>query len=307
MIKFDFNEIDITTPINYKCVKTDSEKLNQILGGGLVTNNLIVFQGPSGIGKTTILQRLALNCIDAGEKVMYISAGEQDARELAERFCCMINGYNYSDYVFNRDLDKKAAVIETQAKIADKIQLIYGEEISMTDLDLCLKMAESNGISYVFLDYLGCMTADSEDGQYSYLKKVASVLKNRATNGNQCVITSMQTNRTFDIDYKGKNFDYKMANIEYMAESKGPGIKGTTCITMCRDKLQSNVLHLNVFKNRFTGQLDDVTVYISKYDYKWKDIEVKNDGEIASVAGKEMFCFGECLQPVRHKLDKLKA
>lgn len=293
MIRYEFNEVDISTPVDYKCVKTDSDKLNSILGGGLITNNLIIFQGPSGIGKTTILQRLSLNCIDAGEKIMYISAGEQDARELTERFCCMINGYSYSEYVFNKDLEKKSIVLETQSKIADKINLVYGEEISMADLEYCLEWAKNNEINYVFLDYLGCMTADSEDGQYAYLKRVAGILKNKATGGNLCVITSMQTNRTFDIDYKSRNFDYKMANIEYMAESKGPGIKGTVCITMCRDKIQNTVLHLNVFKNRFTGQLDDVTVAVSRNTYTWKDIEVKNDGEISKVAGEKVFDFGK--------------
>lgn len=299
-----FNEVNLTKKVEYKTVPTGSEELNNLLGGGLITNNLVVIQGPSGVGKTTVLQRITLDCIEAGERVLYISAGEQDITELSERFACMYKGIDYCGYVLNKTADKKD-VLDAQAEIGDKLVMAYTEDPTTivnecTELETILDFAvrPEYNIKYIVFDYLGSVMSETEDSQYAFLRKLAGRLKNFATEHNVCIITAMQTNRNFDIEYKNPKFDYKGMGVEFMADSKGPGVKGSVCMTICRDKIQSQIMHIEVWKNRFTGRVGSTAVYIEPKTYKWKlDTEILN-GEIKKINGEVLQGLYKSAKPI---------
>lgn len=300
MKTFSFCDINLEEFRDYRCVPTMSKKLNEMLGGGLRTDNLIVIQGPSGCGKTTFLQRLALDCINAGERVLYISAGEQDCRELAERFCCMIKEIDYDAYISQNTTEMKTAVLDAQKSIADKMVLMYTENpravlktMNITEMEYMLEYAKHEGIKYIIFDYLGSVIADTADSQYALLTKIAGDLKNYATDNHACIITAMQTNRTLKEYLKTKQIDYTMLDESFMGDSIGPAKKGSICMTICNDKMQNTIKHINVFKNRLNGNLGDVCVYIDRPSYKWKDTELRYNGEINSVNGEEILFFGK--------------
>ncbi len=66
-------------------IHTHNVELNRVLGGGLVPGSVILIGGEPGIGKSTLMLQVALNCL--GIKVLYISGeeSEQQIRMRAER------------------------------------------------------------------------------------------------------------------------------------------------------------------------------------------------------------------------------
>ena len=66
-------------------IHTHNAELNRVLGGGLVPGSVILIGGEPGIGKSTLMLQVALNC--KGIKVLYISGeeSEQQIRMRAER------------------------------------------------------------------------------------------------------------------------------------------------------------------------------------------------------------------------------
>jgi DNA repair protein RadA/Sms len=66
-------------------INTHNAELNRVLGGGLVPGSVILIGGEPGIGKSTLMLQVALNC--KGIKVLYISGeeSEQQIRMRAER------------------------------------------------------------------------------------------------------------------------------------------------------------------------------------------------------------------------------
>jgi len=57
-----------------------SEELNRVLGGGVVPGSVTLVAGDPGIGKSTLLLRLAADIADAGGKVLYITGEESMAQ-----------------------------------------------------------------------------------------------------------------------------------------------------------------------------------------------------------------------------------
>jgi DNA repair protein RadA/Sms len=66
-------------------IHTHNTELNRVLGGGLVPGSVVLIGGEPGIGKSTLMLQVALNC--KGIKVLYISGeeSEQQIRMRAER------------------------------------------------------------------------------------------------------------------------------------------------------------------------------------------------------------------------------
>ncbi len=70
---------EVDTSIQRKKLSLDS--LNNVLGGGLVQGQVILFAGEPGIGKSTLLTQL---CVNSDLKILYIS-GEESVDQIARR------------------------------------------------------------------------------------------------------------------------------------------------------------------------------------------------------------------------------
>lgn len=259
-----------------KWVGTDSVQLNEMLGGGLMTGNLIVVQAPSGVGKTTFMMRSFIRTLIAGEKAAYISIGEQDEREILERIACMYNKIDYVSFFKYRSKDDVDKCQKFFDKNFDNMLIHYSDDPFEMHTDLngnetCEMTAimhdiVDNDIKFVFIDYLGAAMADRADSQYSYLTKLSGKLKNIATKHNLMIMTAMQTNRPFKTALKDSNFDLTDADESYMADSIGPVRKASVCMTLFE---KDGHYRLNVFKNRLNKNLGCITMDMEPLSYKW--------------------------------------
>jgi len=265
----------------FDVVKTDCSQLNTMIGGGLRTDNLYVLQAPSGTGKTTFMMRLAINCLKQGKKVMYISAGEQDNREIIERILCMETGIDYEKFVEKYDDNevKKCWNVD----FLENLYINYSDNpftinhsTNLNDMYYFLKEAEEENIKFIFFDYLGSCMADNEESNYSFLTSKAAFLKNYASNKHVCIFTAMQTNRYLLSELKKNNVDYSMLNEEFMADSVGPARK--CCFGMTLVKENDKRYHLNVFKNRLNGKLGEMVLQFEPYTFRWLEYFMPKKG-----------------------------
>lgn len=107
---------------NEQRIDLKDEEINRVLGGGLVLGSLVLMGGEPGIGKSTLLLQIALNCKD--KRVLYVS-GEESANQIkmrAER----INKENGNCYVLTEtcveEIVERAKEVQPQIIIIDSIQ-----------------------------------------------------------------------------------------------------------------------------------------------------------------------------------------
>ena len=257
-------------------VKTDSEQLNEILGGGLRTGNLVVVQAPSGAGKTTFMMRLFIRALLANKPVAYISIGEQDEKEVFERIACMYCKIDYATFIDTREQKDCEAIAQFLDRFGQLIHIYYSDdpfevhedaEGHITrDINPILKDIDEHKVKFIFMDYLGAVLADQVDSQYSYLTKIAAKLKNKCTDKNIMIMTAMQTNRPLKSELRLDTLDVTSVDETFMADSIGPARKASICMSLFQYKGQ---YYLNVFKNRLNGKLKAIQIQFKPINYEW--------------------------------------
>lgn len=107
---------------NEQRIDLKDEEFNRVLGGGLVEGSVVLIGGEPGIGKSTLLLQIALNCKD--KRVLYVS-GEESASQIkmrAER----VNKQGGNCYVLTEtcveNIIERADEVKPQIIIVDSIQ-----------------------------------------------------------------------------------------------------------------------------------------------------------------------------------------
>lgn len=114
---------------NEQRIDLKDEEFNRVLGGGLVEGSVVLIGGEPGIGKSTLLLQIALNCKD--KRVLYVS-GEESASQIkmrAER----VNKQGGNCYVLTEtcveNIIERADEVKPQIIIVDSIQTMTSCDI----------------------------------------------------------------------------------------------------------------------------------------------------------------------------------
>ena len=170
------------------------------LYGGFNRGELNIFAGGSGAGKSLFLQNLALNWVEKGYNVLYVSL------ELSEDLCgmrldSMLTGYSTKQLFHN--MNDVALKISMKAKKSGKLQLVQlPNGINVNDLKAYIKeyqIQNSLTVDCVLLDYLDLMNPAkvkiSSDNISQKDKHVSEELRNFAMEGDYLFATASQLNR----------------------------------------------------------------------------------------------------------------
>ena len=170
------------------------------LYGGFNRGELNIFAGGSGAGKSLFLQNLALNWVEKGYNVLYVSL------ELSEDLCgmrldSMLTGYSTKELFKN--MDDVSLKIAMKGKKSGKLQLVQlPNGINVNDLKAYIKEYQiQNNITVdcVLLDYLDLMNPAkvkiSSDNISQKDKHVSEELRNFAIEGDYLFATASQLNR----------------------------------------------------------------------------------------------------------------
>jgi replicative DNA helicase len=170
------------------------------LYGGFNRGELNIFAGGSGAGKSLFLQNLALNWVEKGYNVLYVSL------ELSEDLCgmrldSMLTGYSTKQLFHN--MNDVALKISMKAKKSGKLQLVQlPNGINVNDLKAYIKEYQIQNnlkVDCVLLDYLDLMNPAkvkiSSDNISQKDKHVSEELRNFAMEGDYLFATASQLNR----------------------------------------------------------------------------------------------------------------
>jgi archaellum biogenesis ATPase FlaH len=171
-----------------------------LLYGGFNRGELNIFAGGSGAGKSLFLQNLAINWVERGHNVVYISL------ELSEDLCTMrldsMNTGMASKELF-KHIDEVALKVVMKGKKSGRLQVVkLPNGINVNDLRAYIKEYQiQNNITVdaVLVDYLDLMMPAkvkiSADNIFLKDKHVSEELRNFAMEGNYLFATASQLNR----------------------------------------------------------------------------------------------------------------
>lgn len=116
-------------------ISTGDSELDIVLGGGLVAGSLVLVGGSPGIGKSTLLLKIASNLASSGTSpVLYVS-GEESQSQIKMR-ATRLNAEHKELYLLTQiNLDEIIAEIskrDYKVLIIDSIQTLYSDKISST-------------------------------------------------------------------------------------------------------------------------------------------------------------------------------
>lgn len=122
---------DVTTD-NLPRMETASGEFNRVLGGGIVRGSLVLVAGDPGIGKSTILLKLAGDVAKSGSRVLYVS-GEESPSQIKMRADRLgVDGRNL--YILPAtEVGDVLAHLETEMPglaVVDSIQTLYDRDVS---------------------------------------------------------------------------------------------------------------------------------------------------------------------------------
>lgn len=110
-------------------IKTPSEELNRVLGGGIVLGSVTLIGGEPGIGKSTLLLQLALKM---KKKILYVS-GEESASQIKMRADRLTEMQNPNCFLFTETSMEKilyeAQKLLPDFMIIDSIQTLHSSNI----------------------------------------------------------------------------------------------------------------------------------------------------------------------------------
>ncbi len=117
---------------NFTRFTSGSKELDLVLGGGIVLGSLTLIGGSPGIGKSTLLLKVAGLLAKSGKKVLYVS-GEESAGQIKLR-ANRLEANHPNLYLLNvielETISSEVAQSSYELLIIDSIQTIYTQEIT---------------------------------------------------------------------------------------------------------------------------------------------------------------------------------
>ena len=113
-------------------ISTQNSELDLVLGGGVVEGSLVLIGGSPGIGKSTLLLKIASNFAAQGKKTLYVS-GEESASQIkmrAQRLDAVKDGLFLLTEILLENILAEVRKNEYKILVIDSIQTLYSEKIA---------------------------------------------------------------------------------------------------------------------------------------------------------------------------------
>ena len=113
-------------------ISTQNSELDLVLGGGVVEGSLVLIGGSPGIGKSTLLLKIASNFAAQSKKTLYAS-GEESASQIkmrAQRLDAVKEGLFLLTEILLENILAEVRKNEYKILVIDSIQTLYSEKIA---------------------------------------------------------------------------------------------------------------------------------------------------------------------------------
>jgi len=144
-------------------ISTGFEKVDELLGGGVVSGSVIMFAGEPGVGKSTLWLQVANNI--AQERSVLYASGEESLSQTkmrADRLNALNPSIVCSENVAIEDIEVLIDKIKPKFVIVDSLQMIYSRTSSLTPgsptqmkkgLLALIEIAKRNNIAIVVIGH----------------------------------------------------------------------------------------------------------------------------------------------------------
>ena len=182
-----------------KAHPTNWKEFDELLNGGLVRKQMLLFSANSGGGKSIAMANLGLNFLYQGLNVLYISL-ELSEEMVSLRYDSMVTGVSSAGWQYK--ISEIATKVESAAKGMGELTIKYMNAGSnANDIRAFLKEFElTNGYTpdAIIVDYLDLMGTNefiSADNVFEKDKAASEQLRNIANDYNAFMVTASQQNR----------------------------------------------------------------------------------------------------------------
>ncbi|WP_172197921.1 DNA repair protein RadA [Campylobacter sp. RM16188] len=113
-------------------ISTQDKELDLVLGGGVVEGSLVLIGGSPGIGKSTLLLKIASNLASQNKKTLYVS-GEESASQIkirADRLNAVKDGLFLLTEILLENIMAEIRKNDYKVLVIDSIQTLYSEKIA---------------------------------------------------------------------------------------------------------------------------------------------------------------------------------
>lgn len=179
-------------------IPTGFNRLDNLLGG-LKRKKLYVVAGRPGMGKTGLLQTMALSLARVDQRVLFLSM-EMSLDEVMDRFAAIETGINLQKFSSGLTPEENARYVHALDRIS-RLPIVVDEKARLTPTSIRAKterVIQAHGVDVLMLDYM--QLAKGDEGkrygtQEQEIADISSSLKELAKDMNIPVIAAAQFNR----------------------------------------------------------------------------------------------------------------
>ena len=162
-----FSNLDVVLDDDYRHpIPMGIPGIDNLLKGGLAKGEIGVILAPTGVGKTTLLTKIANNCFNLGYNVLQIFF-EDNPKIIQRKHFTLWTGIapddlsNHKDDVMNKVKD-----IKENTNNSLILKKLPSDTLTMSQIKNQVRkmMAEGNKIDMVVVDYIDCITPDKNLG-----------------------------------------------------------------------------------------------------------------------------------------------
>ncbi len=184
---------------NEELIPTGVLFLDQLLGGGLLPNEVMIIAARPSIGKTAMALQIAADC---NEKCLFVSL-EMSKKQIVPRLLAAIALKNTRkaarkpSELSEEDRRELLAVSPTLFNIANRIMVVDDHDLNIESTRRIARKAKESGAKFVIIDYLQLYDKKAETRERA-LSQVSREMKNMGKELNIPVICLAQVGRAVE-------------------------------------------------------------------------------------------------------------
>ena len=262
-------------------ISTGLETLDRSVGGGYRKKGVFIYAAASNVGKTLMLNDAALNLVQSGNNVLYISLeltqdyiSERTDAKFAEVSMNEINAM--PEKAIEKAIKKRDAILKSGKKYG---KLYYKEyspgSVSCNDIKALLKNLEVKKkfkADVIIIDYLKLLKPNGKvygDSNYNKYDQISIDIKALAKDHDAVMLSAVQTGR--------QSFGSNTVGMEDISDSIAIAQNADVVITLAKDDTlnKEDMIRVNIAKSRFSRNSSS---FLLKVDYEYMrlvDIETK--------------------------------
>jgi replicative DNA helicase len=184
-------------PSEQSIVSTGLTMLDDALGGGLYSNELILIAARPSVGKSVLASQVAVDAAKDGKRVLFVSL-EMPATDIVIRILASETGERFSSMrqgtLDRRGVDLILRVAESYSKVP--LELVDQRGLTADRLtNLIRSRAHADKIDLVVVDYIGLLRGNPKKQRFEQISEISHSMKTIAREEKIPVVCLSQLNR----------------------------------------------------------------------------------------------------------------